>query len=453
MSETMPMPELSQTPIGGEKDNALPETETLKDSDDEAQKDVKKEDSILLSKNGQMEPEHGSLRFYPARKISRRKAEWAGLDPDKDKKEQVREKIRQAKQDAIDNRKFGEDKKRPEELKHSIYLERVAEDERDRKKEAWLVEELEEDMRDIIKYADSIGVKLTRENFPLMDDIYVRKEPMECDDESRVVGTAPTNEMEFMDFPDELQRRQIEVHELVHNSSRKKIVVDVDGPTTVSSGLHNDNSVYIYNKKNADKNGDFRYLNEALTELTARKVITARLGRCNNGSYDMPVEFVKALVRDMTEKLNGKDKAACAKEDIVASEFFGKKLALRKESGLGEKSRHHLEKMRAGLADASVRTFASILSKATGIPLQVKTKKVEWSPRLSPQESFTEEEIMGYFQAGMFNGDRRCLKIVRDIYGEDALKGLSRMEKMNRRNIQELAHTFGLEDLEKKFSM
>ncbi|MDD3911612.1 MAG: hypothetical protein PHZ22_05470 [Bacteroidales bacterium] len=391
---------------------------------------------IILDKESPEEQEEGSLRFYTARRYSAKKTERLASESDKDKLEQIREKIGLTKKHWIDSRQFGDDN-RPDEFKTYAYYENLERDNKDRVKEQWLIEELEEDMRDIIRYAKNIGVKLTRDRFPDIDDIYIRsslKAKGWNERRSDVAGLAHLNEMEFIPYDDKVVRQKLEIHELVHNASKNKIFIDTNGGRRISRGL------------NLEKDGSprFRYLNEALTELTAQKIIQEKHHTTRGGSYEMETEFTKALIHDIAERLNGKDTTALSNEEILKSSFFGDKIKSRNEMSIGSKFRLKIDNFKGNIKTKINQKMSAILSDATGFG--IKFGKDYNPPTLPPEQRFTDEEILNYFQAGMFNGDRRCLNIIRNIYGKENMKALAHMGT-DREKIADLAHSFGLDDL------
>jgi len=312
-----------------------------------------KPESLLPPKSAE-EQEENSFRFYTARRMPK---EYRNLKEKKvkGKIKQVERMIESRKQDVVEYRNLDmKSEKNPE-----------------------IIGELEACKEDIIEFADGIGVTLTMERFPAVDDIYLQDEIGEKGTE----GQSYWNEMELKKSHDKTIRISRALHELIHMASKKKIYVDALDAKHISSGF-------------LMESGRFGSFNEGLTEMTAQQIMQEKYGGLANISYKYQLMFIGGLVKDITGRLNGEEFDPAA----VRSKYF--------KDGLAQK---------------------------------------EGSPAPDPGRRFTEKEILGYFQAGMFDGDRRSLKIIADVYGADRFESLAQLGEEFEENY-DLADDFGLHE-------
>lgn len=190
--------------------------------------------------------------------------------------------------------------------------------------------------------------------------------------------------------------------------------------------------------------GKLLSFNEGLTEITTRQILRKKYLETTSTAYRSEMLFIEGLVHDIAEKLNGKDLTALANEKILSSEFFGEKIRLSKERESEEKFRLWFENLADRLGIKKENRIA--ISKVLDIEVSSDEE-----PDLAEKNKglFTDEEILGYFQTGMFNGDRKCLKIIYYIYGKEKWKALIHMGTAPKQ-ISELALDFGLNETAKK---
>lgn len=320
----------------------------------EEEKEPMSKPEPLLPRRTAAEQEENSFRFYTPRRMPK---EYRNLKEKKikSKTKQVERMIADRKKDVMEYRHF----------------------EKNSEKNPEIAEELEGCKSDIIEFAAGIGVDLTMDRFPSAADIYLHDEIGDKGTE----GQSYWNEMELKGSYDKTTRISRALHELIHMASRKKIYVDALDAKHISSGL-------------LMENGGFGSLNEGLTEMTAQQIMWEKYDGIANISYKYQLMFIGGLVKDITDRLNGKEFDPAA----TRAEYFQK---------------------------GSVRK--------------------EGSPAPDPERQFTEKEILGYFQAGMFDGDRRCLRIIADIYGAERFRALSQMGEECEENC-DLAESFGLHE-------
>ncbi len=249
------------------------------------------------------------------------------------------------------------------------------------KKSPELVNELNQCIDRITRFAQSVGVRLTRERFPAINDIHMRAGSKT----EGTTGESKLNEMEFVGDDTEEIRISRAQHELIHMACKYKYFVDGFRTKQIVGGL------------TSEKGANLSF-EEGLTELTNEQISLENGMRIAEPAYECQMILISTLVRDITEKLN-----SCSLEEL------------------------------------------SRFSKTGSADFQNKIKKITATSEEERGERFTKREILGYFQAGMFHGDRACLNLIGSIYGKDKKDAISKM-KDEPQDIARLAKDFGFND-------
>lgn len=256
----------------------------------------------------------------------------------------------------------------------------------------------------IIRFAHGIGVKLTKDNFPPLDMIH---------------------QLEGEAFPDPLSYQYFGKNDML-----------------VRKG-HNELNEYLLTLSDMSPEKIARLaepLNHSILQLgLIRSAVTrkAYLGEHSNQRKDADFDDIKYI--DYEEKRSG---------DHTPERFFSwdqgltnlTNIQILHENGLPETLELIDERM----------ILLTELAKNMADKLNQDPSAIAGSTLLFEKGGeITPKNILGYFQAGMFRNDRRCLRLIQDLYGKEALVALIRMDH-DADEIAKVAENLGLGEATRK---
>ena len=269
-------------------------------------------------------------------------------------------------------------------------------------KDEKFIKEMDKRKELIANFGEKIGIPNLKERFINNDNIYLlpQKTFEEIHPDKYSDGFSASNEIFIKNTNDSKKEYFAAQHEMLHNACIEKFYLQEEAENynidRISSG-------YI-----GCKEGGARFLNkfgEGLVEV-------ANLQICSENDIAVPeigyfgcVVFITELVKDITQKIKEK-----AKE--IEKENFE------------EKTREFIE---------------SIPQKLNGQKRETNEKGLK-----TVAKELTEEEILAHLHRGMFKGDRRYLRIIKNYYGTEAINSLTTMQK-DKEDIIRVAKIFGLQ--------
>ena len=252
----------------------------------------------------------------------------------------------------------------------------------EKEKDPETVKEIRHAKERIMSFTNRIGIDRSMKSFPDDEDIYIKdsltRETAAPAKNSKVVGNCSSNEIEVLKMDTETSSDNPRImggaiptiqHELVHSACLVREYVDKSGHKEIGIGFRSGHK------------GMYRSLNEGMTELTNLQIFLENDLTPDQISYLDQVVFLTMLVEDMTEKMNTTSLRVTTDRSEETTRYLRAKILLQNE-----------------------------------IPGHDESLAF-----------FSNGEILSYFQRGLFNSDRRCLKLLGMIYGKEALKALSHM--------------------------
>lgn len=266
-------------------------------------------------------------------------------------------------------------------------------------KDEKFIKEIEKRKEWISNFGNKIGSSNLKKRFPDNDKIYLLPEKTfeEITREGGWGGFSCLSEIFIKNDKNKQVTHFAVQHEILHHSCISKIYLQDTG--------ENYNISPVSEGYSGEKHNKFNYFSEGLRETTNQQICLENNSNIPRVAYFELVIFITELVKDITKKIKEKVKE------------------IEKENSE--------EKM--------IEFIESIPQKLNGQKRETNKEKLKIIAK-----ELTEEEVLAHFQRGMFEGDRRYLKIIKDYYGAGTINALATIEN-DTEDILRIAEIFGLQ--------
>lgn len=275
-----------------------------------------------------------------------------------------------------------------------------------------IIEEIEQRKKWISEFGKKIGLPDLKNRLTKTSNIYLLSEKTfkECAPDPFSAGQIDLNEIVIKKRRLDLNYLDIQ-HELVHSGCVSSIYFEKKPDGSGKYQFDNIRSGYGSLKES----GKLHFFNESMVDAT-----TLQMYFENSNNF-----------------LNDAD-CGCINEIILLSELI---------KDITEKIKEKAREISSENSEEKMKEFIKIIPQYINGQQREKTKE-EFE---NVAKNLTKEETLAHLQRGMFEGERKYLKIINNIYGKEAFNALVDMTH-DKKNIIEIAKLFGLDEVENKIA-